>query len=186
MGETSTKKKLRIVNKSKDSITIDIRNAGGLIKMNWNIFKRLFDVSKEDKKYCYTKEDNNETYNKFRKLLNNAVYAFGKIKDKESPDKEQLETLGKCFNELMTLLDCTKEELNKLVIDKYNDVIKQAQNKQKEKKQQPKQNQDQKPKETNKDYKDYKQNIPTIPVSTFGDLKALQQLKEKMNDKRGS
>ena len=177
MDEKKTKKKLRIVNKSKEYITIDIRNAGGLIKMSWNIFKRLFDISKEDNKYCYTKEDNNETYNKFRKLLNNSVHAFGKIKDKENPDKEYLETLGKCFNELMVLLGCPKEDLNELIVDKYNDVIKQAQNKKKQTKQ------NQKPKEKEETNK---QNIPTIPVSTFGDLDILKQLKNDINDKRRS
>lgn len=182
----TTKKKLRIVNKSKESVTIDIRSAGGIIKMSWNIFKSLFDVCKDDTKFCQTKEETNETYNKFRKLLNNAVSAFGNVKDKENPDKKQLETLGKCFNDLMVLLKCTKEDLNKLVIDKYNESERQKQEaKENKKNQQPKQNN----RKQNQNQK-FKQNstpvIPSIPVSTFGDLEALKQLKEQMNDKRGS
>ena len=193
MNENSTKKKIRIVNKSKESVTIDIRNAGGIIKMSWNIFKSLFDICEEDTKFCYTKEDDNATYVKFRRLLNKAVDSFGKIKDTKNPDKKHLETLGKCYNDLIVLLNCTKEDLNKLVIDKYNEVIKQqeqdSKNKDTEKKQ-LKRNNYQKEKQIKEKSKpkqqNYTKNIPTIPVSTFGDLDELKQLKEKLNDKRGS
>lgn len=177
----TTKKKLRIVNKSKESVTIDIRNAGGIIKMSWNIFKKLFDVSKDDTRFCYTKEETNETYNRFKKLLNNTVSVFCEIKDVENPDKKQLETLGKHFNDLLALLNCTNEELNKLIIDKYNEVKKG--NKEPN---QPKQNKKQNKKENKQETKQNTPVIPTIPVSTFGDIEALKQLKEKMNDKRGS
>jgi len=183
----AAKKKLRIVNKSRENVTIDIRNAGGIIKMSWNIFKSLFDICKDDTKFCQTKEETNETYNKFRKLLINAVSAFGNIKDKENPDQKQLETLGKCFNDLMILLKCPKEDLNELVIDKYNEVKRKEQEpKESKKSQQPKQYKKQNNKQDNQ-----KQNttvIPSIPVSTFGDLEALKQLKEQMDDddQRGS
>jgi hypothetical protein len=91
------------------------------------------------------------------------------------------------------LLNCTKEDLNKLVIDKYNEVIKQqeqdSKNKDTEKKQ-LKRNNYQKEKQIKEKSKpkqqNYTKNIPTIPVSTFGDLDELKQLKEKLNDKRGS
>lgn len=193
MNENSTKKKIRIVNKSKESITIDIRNAGGIIKMSWNIFKSLFDICEEDTKFCYTKEDNNATYVKFRRLLNRAVDSFSKIKDVENPDKKYLETLGKCYNDLIMLLNCTKEDLNKLVIDKYNEVIKQQEQDSKNKdtkKKQLKRNNYQKEKQIKEKsqpkQQNYTKNIPTIPVSTFGDLDELKQLKEKLDDKRGS
>lgn len=179
----TTKKKLRIVNKCKESVTIDIRNAGGIIKMSWNIFKKLFDVSKDDTRFCYTKEETNETYNKFKKLLNNTVSVFCEIKDEENPDKKQLETLGKYFNDLLALLNCTNEELNKLIIDKYNEIKKQGETKESNK---PRQNKKQIKKENKQEIKQNTPVIPTIPVSTFGDIETLKQLKEKMDDKRGS
>lgn len=192
MSENNTKRKLRIVNKNKESVTLDIRNEGGIIKMSWDIFRSLFDICEEDTKFCYTKEDDNATYIKFRKLLNKAVRTFGKIKDTENPDKKDLETLGKCYNDLIVLLNCTKEDLNKLVVNKYSEVIKQEQEEKSKdtKKKQPKHNNYQKEKQ-NKEKQQPKQqnntkNIPTIPVSTFGDLSELQELKKKLDDKRGS
>jgi hypothetical protein len=179
--DNNTKKKIRIVNKSKEDITIDIRNSGGIIKMSWNIFKSLFDICKDNTKFCVTKEDNNKSYNTFKKLLTNAVYAFSKIKDRKNPDKQQLEILGKCFNDLIVLLNCTKEDLNKLIIYKYNEIIKQNEIK--------KDNTKKKKQQNNKKLDTVvttEREISSIPVSTFGDLDALKQLKEKLNDKRGS
>jgi len=189
MNENTTKRKIRIVNKNKESVTIDIRNAGGIIKMSWDIFKSLFDIYKEDTKFCYTKEENNETYNKFRKLLNKAVFSFGKIKNSENPDEKYLKDLGKCYNDLIVLLNCTEEDLNKLVIDKYSEVIKQTNNNNTnstKKKQKYNQNQQKEKQEKSNKPKQQTKNISTIPVSTFGDLDELKQLKEKLNDKRGS
>lgn len=176
---STDRRKIRIINKSKDGVTIDLRKNGGIFRFSWKSFSNLFEINEEDNKTCFVKDDT--VFSRFQKLINKSVYIFSSIKDKDNPEKTQLEALGKYFNELMTILCCTSEELNDLVINKYSESkTKKNTNKKKQKPRENKvENIKQEPNTTNIQQQ-------SIPVSTFGDLKELQQLKEEMNDKRRS
>ena len=64
-----TIQRIRIVNKSKDGITLDFKGEVGLKKSSWEEFNKLFEICEDDKKYCVPKKEFVEKINKMEIIL---------------------------------------------------------------------------------------------------------------------
>jgi hypothetical protein len=105
-------KRVRIVNKSKDGITLDFKGDLGKKKASWEEFNKMYTICQDDKMYCEVKPEWVEKLEKADKLLNLALVHYLQVDWKiaspnEIPDIVQMGTVGLYVTRISELLECS-------------------------------------------------------------------------------
>lgn len=164
--------KLRIVNKSKDGLTIDFKGEFGLKTFSWEEFKKDFII--QDKVWAIPNENFQKRLNRIEDLIAECIVSV-QLQQGNLDAKTKmigLATLADSMKKLEKELEGTGINAMSLVRNRYQLFIKSLQPK-------------------NYHHKKFKKVVeennkvnPITPTTTFGDLPALQKLKENM-DKEG-
>ena len=117
-----TEKRVRIVNKSKDGITLDFKGSIGLKKSGWDEFNKMYEICLDDKRYCVLRPEWKERMEKAGKLLNEALVYYLQIDwkianpDPEiTPDLTAMGIVGYYVEEISKLMECSYLEAMSLL-----------------------------------------------------------------------
>ncbi len=108
----NTKNRVRIVNKSKETITLDFKGNIGLKTSKWDEFNKMYEICPDDKRYCILKPEWKERIEKAGKLLDQALIYYLQVDWKvadpnETPDLVQMGMVGLYVEEISKLLECS-------------------------------------------------------------------------------
>ena len=76
---TVTNNRVRIVNKSKDGITLDFKGGLGLKKVTWEEFNKMYEICPDNNKWCVLKSEWQEKMKKADNMLNAALIHYLQI-----------------------------------------------------------------------------------------------------------
>lgn len=103
--------RIRIVNKSKDGITLDFKGNIGLKTSSWEEFNKMFIICEDNKKYCTPNKEWVEKRDKAQELIQEALIYYlqvdWKIADpKEVPDLVHMGVVGEYVKKISEVLEC--------------------------------------------------------------------------------
>lgn len=107
-----TIQRIRIVNKSKDGITLDFKGEVGLKKSSWEEFNKLFVICEDDKIYCTMNKKWLEKMSKTQELIQAALIFYlqvdWKIADpNQVPDLIHMGVVGEYVKKISEVLECS-------------------------------------------------------------------------------
>ena len=110
---TTTNKRVRIVRKEKDGITLDFKGDLGLKKASWEEFNKMYEFCPDNNLYCILKPDWQNKMKEARELLDSALIHYLQIDWKIAnpdpnvvPDLVQVGTVGMYIEKISELLEC--------------------------------------------------------------------------------
>jgi hypothetical protein len=124
-----TNNRVRIVNKSKDGITLDFKGDLGLKKATWEEFNKMYEICPDNNKWCILKSEWQEKMKKADNMLNSALIHYLQIDWKITnpdpnvvPDIVQVGTVGLYVEELSKLLECSYLDAFRLLNDRAIEI----------------------------------------------------------------
>lgn len=124
--------RIRIVNKSKDGLVLDFKEAGGLQKVTWEEFTKSHQICKDNPKYAEPTDELQKQIEEVNDKLNDAVVYFimsgglarMKGKDPEVPIEEFKYTLGfgSIIDELEKTTGMTVAQIISLIRQRIDDL----------------------------------------------------------------
>lgn len=121
---TVTNKRVRIVRKEKDGITLDFKGEIGLKKESWEEFKKMYDFCPDNNLYCVLKPEWQEKMKKAGELLDTALIYYlqvdWKIADPDPeviPDLITMGTVDLFVEKISKLLECSYLDAYRLLND---------------------------------------------------------------------
>lgn len=114
------KKKLRIVNKSKDSVTLDFKGDIGIVKTTWTEFNKMYVICEDNKNYCIVNPEWQKRLDDAQKLVEESMVYYlqvdWKIADpNQVPDLVHMGVVGKYVEEISKILECSYLDAMKLL-----------------------------------------------------------------------
>ena len=111
-------KKVRIINKSKDSITLDLGIQ--IVKATWKEFNKMYVICEDNKNYCIINPEWQKRLDEAQKLVNEAMIYYlqvdWKIADpNQIPDLVHMGVVGKYVEEISKILECSYLDAMKLL-----------------------------------------------------------------------
>jgi hypothetical protein len=111
-------KKVRIINKSKDSITLDLGIQ--IVKATWREFNKMYVICEDNKNYCIINPEWQKRLDEAQKLVNEAMIYYlqvdWKIADpNQIPDPVHIGVVGKYVEEISKILECNYLDAMKLL-----------------------------------------------------------------------
>lgn len=112
--------RLRIVNKSKDGITIDFKGELGLKKSTWDEFNKMYIICKDDKRYCILNPEWEKRMSEAKKMIDDCMIYYlqvdWKIADpNQVPDLVHMGIVGEYAKKISELMECSYIEAISLI-----------------------------------------------------------------------
>jgi hypothetical protein len=121
---TTINKRVRIVRKEKDGITLDFKGDLGLKKAPWEEFNKMYEFCPDNNLYCILKPDWQEKMKEAGELLDAALIHYLQIDWKIAnpdpnvvPDLVQVGTVGLYVEKISKLLECSYLDAYRLLND---------------------------------------------------------------------
>lgn len=117
-----TDNRVRIVNKSKDCITLDFKGEIGIQKSTWEEFNKIYEICQDDKRYCTIRPEWQKRLNEAEELICDAMVHYLQVDwkiaspdPKVVPDIVQMGTVGLYVKKISEILECSYLDAFKLL-----------------------------------------------------------------------